>query len=905
MLTFHSNVAIPVVEPRVSARAPAWNHVLALLPPLAALAIQWTFWSYIQPFSWFLFYPAVFFSSWIGGRSGGLAATILSTLLVVYFFIPPAFTFAVANPRTLASIGVFLGMGILFSVFHGRLREANRLAAAALATARAAKERLEARVRERTAELERINVSLGENDELFAKAFRLSPGCMNIVRLSDRTVLRANEALCRLWGSTPDEVVGKPSRDFTTWLDDSEREAYMRRLHEKGECLDYETTLRLGDGRLVPFSLSSRAITLQGEACVLSIMHDITERRRAESATQVISAIVECSDDAIIGKDLHGVITSWNPGAENIFGYTAAEVLGTSITRLIPPERQAEEDRILAQVARGEPVRHFETVRLRKDGRRVDISVTVSPIRDAGGRVVGASKIARDISERKRGEAAMRESNERFASMFHSNPVATSLTTAQGRYLNVNDAFLRMFQWSREEVVGRTVADLNIWMDPARRAALFAALGRHGGVQDFEMELRAKSGEVIQVSWSGVQLELEGESCLLGSALDITKRKRDEAEIRRLNAELEQRVAERTAELADLYNHAPCGYHSLDAEGRFVGINDTELEWLGYARDEIVGKLRATDLMTPQSAETFRQSFPGFKASGRLENLELALVRKDGSTLPVLLSATAATDPEGRFVRSRSTIIDYSARQRAEQALEESRRQLLATNHELEAFSYSVSHDLRTPLRAVDGFSQAVLEDFGPQLPPEGRRQLQTIRESAQRMGTLIDDLLALSKLSRQPLRRQTVVTAAVVRSVLGELELPRDGRRIEFKVGDLPDCQGDPALLRQVWLNLLANAVKYTGKQPSPVVEIGSRPEPGGTVYHVRDNGAGFDMRYAHKLFGVFQRLHRQEDYAGTGVGLAIVQRIVHRHGGRIWAEAAVDRGATFYFTLQGETNP
>jgi PAS domain S-box-containing protein len=634
-------------------------------------------------------------------------------------------------------------------------------------------------------------------------------------------------------------------------------------------------------------------------------MHDITERRRADAATQIITAIVESSDDAIIGKDLRGIVTSWNPGAENIFGYTADEMLGTSITRLIPAERQAEEGRILAQVARGEPVRHFETVRRCKDGRLVDISVTVSPIKDARDHVVGASKIARDISERKRAEAAVRESNARFASMFNSNPVATSLTTVQGRYLNVNDAFLRMFQWSREEVVGRTVADLDIWVDPARRAALFAALGQHRAVQDFEMVLRVKSGAIIHVSWSGVQLELEGESCLLGSALDVTERKHDEAEIRRLNAELEQRVADRTAELADLYNHAPCGYHSLDADGRFIGINDTELEWLGYAREEIIGKLRVTDLMTPQSIETFRQSYPLFKTSGRLENLELTLVRKDGTLLPVLLSATAATDREGRFARSRSTIIDYSERQRADAALAESSRQLLASNRELEAFSYSVSHDLRAPLRAVDGFSQAVLEDFGPMLPPEGRRQLQTIRESAQRMGVLIDDLLSLSKLSRQPLRQQTLKTKALVQSVLAELDQPRDGRQIEFKVGELPDCLGNPALLRQVWLNLLANAVKYTGKQPSPVVEIGSRPEPGGTVYFVRDNGAGFDMRYAHKLFGVFQRLHRQEDYEGTGVGLAIVQRIVHRHGGRIWAEAAENLGATFYFTLQGETNP
>ena len=227
--------------------------------------------------------------------------------------------------------------------------------------------------------------------------------------------------------------------------------------------------------------------------------------------------------------------------------------------------------------------------------------------------------------------------------------------------------------------------------------------------------------------------------------------------------------------------------------------------------------------------------------------------------------------------------------------------ELEAANRELEAFSYSVSHDLRAPLRAVDGFSQAVLEDFGPQLPGEGLRQLQTIRESAQRMGDLIDDLLAFARLSRQPLSKQTVLTGTLVRTTLADLNARQEERPAKIDIGELPSCDGDPALLKQVWVNLLSNALKYTRKREHAVVEIGCAEQAGANVFFVRDNGTGFDMQYADKLFGVFQRLHRAEDYEGTGVGLAIVQRIVHRHGGRVWAEAALDRGATFYFTLDG----
>ncbi len=237
-----------------------------------------------------------------------------------------------------------------------------------------------------------------------------------------------------------------------------------------------------------------------------------------------------------------------------------------------------------------------------------------------------------------------------------------------------------------------------------------------------------------------------------------------------------------------------------------------------------------------------------------------------------------------------------------EERVAERTAQLESANRELEAFSYSVSHDLRAPLRAVDGFSQAVIEDFGDLLPEEGRRQLQIIRYSAQRMGALIDDLLTFSRLSRQPLVKKTVDTRALVRTALQELGSPWPNRQVEVHVADLPASLGDPALLKQAWLNLLSNALKYTRKKAPAVLEIGSEIRPEGSVYFVRDNGTGFDMKYAGKLFGVFQRLHRMEDYEGTGVGLATVQRIIHRHGGRIWAEAAVDQGASFFFTLDTE---
>jgi len=239
-----------------------------------------------------------------------------------------------------------------------------------------------------------------------------------------------------------------------------------------------------------------------------------------------------------------------------------------------------------------------------------------------------------------------------------------------------------------------------------------------------------------------------------------------------------------------------------------------------------------------------------------------------------------------------------------EQRVIERTGELEAANTELEAFSYTVSHDLRAPLRAINAFAKLMLDRYGLQVPvdAEAREFLELIRQGGQQMEQLIDDLLAFSQFSRQSMNRQAVNCGELVQAVLDQSVPQREGRRIDFNVGDLPACRADEALLKQVWVNLISNAIKYTRGRDETVIEIGCQHGSSEIVYFVRDNGAGFDMQYVNKLFGVFQRLHGADEFEGTGVGLAIVQRIVNRHGGRIWAEAAVGCGATFYFTLESD---
>lgn len=356
--------------------------------------------------------------------------------------------------------------------------------------------------------------------------------------------------------------------------------------------------------------------------------------------------------------------------------------------------------------------------------------------------------------------------------------------------------------------------------------------------------------------------------------------------------ESEQKLALAMHEVEDLYNNAPCGYHSLNEQGIMVNVNNTFCNWIGYGREELIGKMPFVKLLNESSQILFRQAFPKFIVDGSVYDLEFRLVRKDGSEFPVALSAVALRDESGEFVKSRAVTVDTTDRKKAE-------AEIMNLNRELEAFTYSVSHDLRAPLRSIDGYARILQEDYSEKLDTEANRVINVIMNNAKRMGKLIDDLLEFARLGRKELQRSTVDMTALVNSVKKELIDEEKDRSIIIKVNPLHSAPVDIDMIKQVWLNLLSNAIKYTGKEPEACIEVSSQQTDYSVEYRVRDNGVGFDMTYIGKLFGVFQRLHRIQDFSGTGVGLAIVKRIVEKHHGTVWAEGKVNEGATFYFSI------
>ncbi|HWY10439.1 MAG TPA: PAS domain S-box protein [Bacteroidia bacterium] len=535
----------------------------------------------------------------------------------------------------------------------------------------------------------------------------------------------------------------------------------------------------------------------------------------------LFASIVNTTDDAILSKTLDGTITSWNKGAEKIFGYSAKEIIGRPVSVIFPAHLLNEEKVIMENIRMGKYVAHYETERIKKDGTIITVSLTVSPITDVAGNIVGASSISRDITKRKKEEAELAEK------MVYIEKRTTELSEVLLKY---------------------TLMDFS---------------------QQISISEKGDEMDAIAVGLNTVGEELQ-------SHIDQLK-------------ESEERIKASQKIFSTVFYKSPVLNAITDSStGKFIEVNDNFIKFIGYSKEELLGKT-SFELNLIPDVDHRNRIVESIKKDGYSHDVLLEMRTKNGELKWVFTSSHVVKINDSSSILS--AMVDVTERKKAED-------QLLAVNKELEAFSYSVSHDLRAPLRAINGYAQMLNEDYGSKFDDEGKRIIDTIRYNAARMGTLIDDLLSFSRLGRKEVHKTVINMNELIEVMQNEMDKSLINNA-KIKVDKLHKVKADYGLLQHVMFNLLSNAIKYSSKEKNPLIEISSEEKGNEIIFSVKDNGAGFDMRYYDKLFGVFQRLHTQDEFEGTGVGLAIVQRIIGKHGGKVWAEGKVDEGATFYFSL------
>ncbi len=759
-------------------------------------------------------------------------------------------------------------------------------------------------------ERKRAEEALRESQRFAQQITDLIPDVVYVYDIEEQRNVYANRNIGLSLGYTQEEIESLGAGFMPQAMHTDDWPLFLDQLNfvsslGDGEILGFEYRMRHKDGEWRWFHSRDTVFSRLSDGSVKQIIGtatDITERKRAEDALReseerFFKAFNASPMSMGINRLTDGAYIDVNEAALRESGFSREELLGKT------PEElgiwmTTEDRRRMALVMRKEGrIRDFEVRHRRRSGEERISLMSAEIIETAGQKCLLTT--AFDITERKRAEDALRESEERFSKAFQASPLTMTIAALDdGCIIAANESFLRATGFRREEVVGRTATELGLWADPQEREDFMRRVIEQGEARDVEMVNRTKSGEERTGLLSGVVIELGGEQCVLFTGSDITERKRAERALR----ESEKRFRALIENSFDVII-------MFDASGKILYTSPSVTRVLGYYPEELVGRI-GIDLLHPQEMKRSAKIFDRITRNPRsVVEVTNKLLHRNGSYRTLQVIGTNLLDEPG-VEAVVSNLRDITDRVEAEEEVRrlneelehrvvERTAQLQAVNRELEAFSYSVSHDLRAPLRSIDGFSLALLEDCGHQVDETGRDYLNRVRAASQRMGHLIDDLLNLSRITRSDMHRERIDLSALARTIVEEMRATGPLREVEISIEPGLFVEGDPRLLRVALENLLGNAWKFTGRQERASIEFGSARNEGETIFYVRDNGAGFDMNYSDKLFGAFQRLHSMNEFKGTGIGLATVQRIIHRHGGRIWADGAVDRGATFYFTL------
>jgi PAS domain S-box-containing protein len=762
--------------------------------------------------------------------------------------------------------------------------------------------------------------SLRKSEERYRQLVELYPDALIVVH--EGQIVFANAATQKLLGaSSPEELLGRTFLDFVAT---DARDDVSHRLHEAlnrgsnnpwqfsgGPTFVSEQIVR-PDGIELEAEMAATALRFENDLSVQVILHDVSAQRAAAIALRESearkTAILETSHDAIVSVDHKGIVREWNAAAERIFGYRRETALGQRLESLIVPASLTEKylpglaDYLMTGAASliGRPV---EVMAKRQSGEQfpMELALTQIPASDPP----FFTAFIRDITDRKQAEEALRRSEARKAAVLETALDAIISIDQDGKIIEWNPSAERIFGYSRELALGRDMAELIVPKATAdargKGLARFLQTGR-GRTLGHRMEVMAlrANGAEFPVELTITKIPGEGPQVFTTFVRDITERRRTEEALRK-SEERFRLLVEGVEDYA---------IYMLDTHGRITTWNAGAERIMGYRAQEIIGR-RFHRFYTADDVERKKpdQALAVATAEGRFQD-ERWQMRKDGTQYWASFVITALRDESGKLTGFSTIARDITKRKHAEdeirrlnteleQRVQERTAELQVAYQEMEAFSYSISHDLRAPLIHIAGFVEMLKSDLGPSLDEKSSRHLQTICDSTESMGRMIADLLTFSRIGRAEMHKVRFNLADTIKDVRRDLQPQIQNRKVTWIIPELPEVCADPFLLRQALFNLLSNALKFSRQREETRIEITVETTDREHIFAVRDNGAGFDMKYASKLFGVFQRLHAADEFEGTGIGLANVRRIIGRHGGRTWAEGVVDGGATFYFSL------
>ncbi len=760
------------------------------------------------------------------------------------------------------------------------------------------------------------NASPTKNEERYKILFESNPIPMWIYDLDSLKFLEVNDAAVKKYGYTKKEFLGltlkdiRPKEDIERLLDNINQETSSYQWSSGWQHIKK-------DGTIIDVEIISHEIKYNGTNARFVIANDITQLKRVN---ENFKHVIEASPNAMVLTNKRGIITLINKQTEILFGYERNELIGKPLDILIPPrfknQHKKDEVNYFKNPIPRDISHRKELYGLHKDGSEIPLEIGLNPLVFNDGLSVIAS--INDITERKKTQEKLIKAENRYRTTIEHMMEGFQILDKDLRYLYINKAAAEHGRKSKEELLGHTMTEVYPGIENTEMFSKLTDCMKLGIPVRMENEFTYPGGEK---SWFLLSMEPVPEGILILSK-DITQEKKTDEELRKYRNNLEELVIKRTEQLEQksiALNAAlelqreneenlklifECindyGIILLDIKGFIKNWNTGAEKLIGFKQDEIIGR-HYSILFT---AEDLMNELPG-------KELELALsqgkveaegwrIKKNGNRFWTLSIVNVLRDKHGNISGFIKIIKDMTEKMKAAEKLREHSSKLEELNKELESFSYSVSHDLRAPLRHIAGFVQLLEKDISPNLNEKDKKYFNYITSSVKRMGLLIDDLLSFSRMSRAELNKDDVNINELVKECIDDLTDDSSDRNIKWIVGKLPVVRGDKPLLKQAMLNLISNALKYTKQKEQAIIEIGAEAKKNEFIFYVKDNGAGFDMKYKDKLFGVFQRLHSESQFEGTGIGLASVKKIIERHGGKVWAQGEIDYGATFYFSLK-----